>query len=551
MYNSLKNLKLREILNLSLVILILLIVLNYMVGFNSKTYIDEILTVFYVACMFSLKSLLLERLVLPIERIYQSSETIIEGDAITNYIDEGKQELGKINENLYKIADNFQKIKSFAYSLEKNEDIEHFNYDDAIDNPIIQSLLEAQKQTLIIKKQEKKRNWVTNGLANFVEILGSDEKDFSVTADKFINKLVKYVKANQGGLFILNDDNNTLELIACYAYDKKKYTRKIVASDEGMIGQAFQESATIYLEKIPDNYITIKSGLGTADPNYLLLVPLKNEKKSQGVIELAMFQPLEEYQIEFIEKLAETLATTIVSGKINSQTKKLLQESQKQSTALRNQEEELVKNVEELQAVQELTLKKQHLAEKEKKELDEKLKEALLKYRDAHSEVSKLNQIQVWFNQLLTNSLEAKIILDTNQQIVLFNDFSSKHFWGQISNPIQRGEIGKILHHYIRQFVAIGVQKALLGEYNSNHFSFVGDNNIHNNRQDIYFEYHFIPLKEENQIIGVLVIVKDITEIENQKLEQQSLRESLVAKDKIIEEYENEMTRLKEIYKLK
>ncbi|TAH30137.1 MAG: hypothetical protein EAZ06_04185 [Cytophagales bacterium] len=551
MYNSLKNLKLREILNLSLVILILLIVLNYMVGFNSKTYIDEILTVFYVACMFLLKSLLLERLVLPIERIYQSSETIIEGDAITNYIDEGKQELGKINENLYKIADNFQKIKSFAYSLEKNEDIEHFNYDDAIDNPIIQSLLEAQKQTLIIKKQEKKRNWVTNGLANFVEILGSDEKDFSVTADKFINKLVKYVKANQGGLFILNDDNNTLELIACYAYDKKKYTRKIVASDEGMIGQAFQESATIYLEKIPDNYITIKSGLGTADPNYLLLVPLKNEKKSQGVIELAMFQPLEEYQIEFIEKLAETLATTIVSGKINSQTKKLLQESQKQSTALRNQEEELVKNVEELQAVQELTLKKQHLAEKEKKELDEKLKEALLKYRDAHSEVSKLNQIQVWFNQLLTNSLEAKIILDTNQQIVLFNDFSSKHFWGQISNPIQRGEIGKILHHYIRQFVAIGVQKALLGEYNSNHFSFVGDNNIHNNRQDIYFEYHFIPLKEENQIIGVLVIVKDITEIENQKLEQQSLRESLVAKDKIIEEYENEMTRLKEIYKLK
>ncbi|TAE48725.1 MAG: hypothetical protein EAY69_04550 [Cytophagales bacterium] len=551
MYNSLKNLKLREILNLSLVILILLIVLNYMVGFNSKTYIDEILTVFYVACMFLLKSLLLERLVLPIERIYQSSETIIEGDAITNYIDEGKQELGKINENLYKIADNFQKIKSFAYSLEKNEDIEHFNYDDAIDNPIIQSLLEAQKQTLIIKKQEKKRNWVTNGLANFVEILGSDEKDFSVTADKFINKLVKYVKANQGGLFILNDDNNTLELIACYAYDKKKYTRKIVASDEGMIGQAFQESATIYLEKIPDNYITIKSGLGTADPNYLLLVPLKNEKKSQGVIELAMFQPLEEYQIEFIEKLAETLATTIVSGKINSQTKKLLQESQKQSTALRNQEEELVKNVEELQAVQELTLRKQHLAEKEKKELDEKLKEALLKYRDAHSEVSKLNQIQVWFNQLLTNSLEAKIILDTNQQIVLFNDFSSKHFWGQISNPIQRGEIGKILHHYIRQFVAIGVQKALLGEYNSNHFSFVGDNNIHNNRQDIYFEYHFIPLKEENQIIGVLVIVKDITEIENQKVEQQSLRQSLAAKDKVIEEYENEMTRLKEIYKLK
>lgn len=551
MYNSLKNLKLREILNLSLVILILLIVLNYMVSFNSNTYLDEILTVFYVACMFLLKSLLLERLVLPIERIYQTSETIIEGDTITNYVDEGKRELGKINENLYKIADNFQKIKSFAYSLEKNEDIEHFNYNDAADNPIIQSLLEAQKQTLIIKKQEKKRNWVTNGLANFVEILGSDEKDFSITADKFINKLVKYVKANQGGLFILNDDNNTLELISCYAYDKKKYTRKIVACDEGMIGQAFQESETIYLEKIPDNYITIKSGLGTADPNYLLLVPLKNEKKSQGVIELAMFQPLEEYQIEFIEKLAETLATTIVSGKINSQTKKLLQESQKQSKALRNQEEELVKNVEELQAVQELTLRKQRLSEKEKKELDEQLKEALLKYRDTHLEVSKLNQIQVWFNQLLANSLEAKIILDTNQQIVLFSGFSSKHFWGQISNPVQRVEIGKILHHYIRQFIAIGIQKALLGEYNSNHFSFVGDNNIHNNRQDIYFEYHFIPLKEENKIIGVLIMIKDITEIENQKLEQQSLRQSLAAKDKVIEEYKNEMTRLKEIYKLK
>ncbi|TAE67425.1 MAG: hypothetical protein EAZ85_15120 [Bacteroidetes bacterium] len=553
MYDLLKNLKLREILNLSITILLMLIALNYIIGFNPKTYIDEIMSILYVGIMFWLQNVLYHRIIAPMERMIDVSRAIIDGNegSLYYYRDEGNNELGELNKDLYKIAQSFQKIRNFAQKLENDEEVDYLTYSEK-DNEIIKSLVKAQKQAQNIKQQEIRRSWVSNGLADFVEVLSSDSQDFSVTSDVLIEKLVKYIKANQGGIFILNEnsENNkkdTLELMACYAYDKKKYVRKILSTEEGLIGQAFQESQTIYIDNIPEDYIAIKSGLGTATPNYLLLVPLKNEKKSQGVIELAMFSPLENYQIEFIEKIAETLATTIVSAKINSQTKKLLDESQKQRKVLQAQETELVETVEKLQATQEQVAHKQKIAEKQKKELENELKSMHQKYDKINRDVFNLQQSELWLDNLLSNSLDLQIILNKTQNIILFNQYSINNFWGQVTNPVKYLVIGKILGTQIRQFFAIGIEKALSNQTN------VYETLLKNaeNEENKYFIFHFIPLKQENQVIGVLINGKDITEKEQQKLENKSILQKLETIEEESKTYKTELDRLKQIYKLK
>jgi septal ring factor EnvC (AmiA/AmiB activator) len=77
------------------------------------------------------------------------------------------------------------------------------------------------------------------------------------------------------------------------------------------------------------------------------------EGNVEGIIELASFHVLEEHEIEFVEKLAESLAAFVSSNRINMKTKILLEKFQQQSEELRAQEEEMRQNMEEMQATQE------------------------------------------------------------------------------------------------------------------------------------------------------------------------------------------------------
>ncbi len=214
------------------------------------------------------------------------------------------------------------------------------------------------------RKQEQQQNWVTQGLAKFADILRQDNDDINELSYNIISNLVNYVDAKQGGVFIINDNDEKdkhFELTACYAYSRKKFLEKRIEWEEGLVGACALEQETIFLTDIPDEHVTITSGLGEAKPGCLVMVPLKVNDEVHGVIELASLKVFEKFEIDFLEKLAESIASVISSVKINLQTARLLKESQEQAKILESQEDEMRRNMEEVSYAKEEAAKQGEL----------------------------------------------------------------------------------------------------------------------------------------------------------------------------------------------
>lgn len=260
----------------------------------------------------------------------------------------------EINNNLRYATEFVREIGKGNFEA-RLEGITDENFDLNKDN-LAGELVNMKVKMRASAEEEKKRVWATQGLANFSDLLRTSSHDLAKLSEGVIMFIVKYLGANQGGIFILNNEQESdkfLELKASYAFERKKYLTKRIQPGEGLVGQAFLEKETIHLRKIPANYISITSGLGGANPHTLILVPLKIEENVLGVMEIASFKNFQDHEIEFCERIGETIASTISSTQINEQTRNLLEQSQQQSEEMKAQEEEMRQNMEELQATQE------------------------------------------------------------------------------------------------------------------------------------------------------------------------------------------------------
>jgi methyl-accepting chemotaxis protein len=341
-------------------------------------------SVILIILAFSVSFITIKSLVGPINYIKKILISMGKGVLPKEKIKEGNDEIGEIASALNSLVKGLKEISNFSIEIGKgnfNSTFTPLSDKDILGNSLIKmreelrnAVIEEEKR----KNEDAQRNWTTQGIAKFSEILRQNNNNLNELSYNIISNLVNYLEANQGGLFIVNDsdkDKIAIELTACYAYNRQKFLQKIILPGEGLVGRCYQERNTNYLTDIPKDYIKITSGMGDDNPSSLLIAPLLYNDQVFGVIEIASFKKIEPYQIEFVEKIASSIASTISSVKINIQTNSLLEQSRRQAEEMASQEEEMRQNMEELRATQEESARKESELLKEVKTLKKKIKE--------------------------------------------------------------------------------------------------------------------------------------------------------------------------------
>jgi len=314
--------------------------------------------------MFALVYLIAKNLTTPIKNTTDALKHLAIGDTEGVNIQNIKtnDELEEMSTSLNQVVEGIRKSETFALNIGKGNfesEFQSLSDKDRLGEALINmrdSLVESQKNETQRKKEEELRNWTTGGIAKFGEILRKNQDNMKTLGYDIMSNLIDYLKVNQGALFVINDDDENdiyFTMVTAIAYGRDKYVHKDIREGDGLVGRCIYERKTIYLTEIPDDYIKITSGLGTANPKCILIVPCIINNEIYGVIEIASFTELKQYEIEFVEKLGESIASTLASVKVTEKTAKLLSDSQVKSDELTSQEEELRQNLEEMQATQE------------------------------------------------------------------------------------------------------------------------------------------------------------------------------------------------------
>ena len=128
-----------------------------------------------------------------------------------------------------------------------------------------------------------------------------------------LNYIANKLDAGQGAVYLVSQEENkrVLELKIGYALNMGESQTIKFEFGEGLIGQAASSGKNLYIDEVPEGYVKVISGLGSASPRYLLIVTLKKDGEVKGVIELATFGALKEATRTQVDEMAQVLATKI------------------------------------------------------------------------------------------------------------------------------------------------------------------------------------------------------------------------------------------------
>jgi hypothetical protein len=169
---------------------------------------------------------------------------------------------------------------------------------------------------------------------NVKEILDSVKqiKDEKKRYEKILSKLCMKIEASQGIFYTVKKEKNKryIDMLTSFAFNVPDSETLTYEFGEGLAGQVAKEGKKINVDNIPEGYINILSGLGSASPNHLLIYPVKDGEKVVAIAEIASFKEITVSDEKLISEVLRIKDVKSAAGKPTSSSSKKMKKEMKE-----------------------------------------------------------------------------------------------------------------------------------------------------------------------------------------------------------------------------
>ncbi len=211
-------------------------------------------------------------------------------------------------------------------------------------NQMTQRLREVTEET-------RRSDWIKTGQTELNECMRG-EQDPYLLMQNVLNFLAEYIEVPVA-VFYLAQSDDTLRLARTYAFWQRNHNYNVFKIGEGLVGQAALERKSILFKHLPPEHIPLSlvSGVGESKPSCIFVLPLLLEDKLLGVIEFGSLKEFSDTSRELLERVAENIAIALHTALSRLEMHALLEESQKLTQELQNQQDEISEREERIRTI--------------------------------------------------------------------------------------------------------------------------------------------------------------------------------------------------------
>jgi HAMP domain-containing protein/CheY-like chemotaxis protein/signal transduction histidine kinase len=200
-------------------------------------------------------------------------------------------------------------------------------------------------------ESNREQDWLKTNLAKFSGMM-QGQRDLITLGRMLLSELAPLVDAHQGLMYVVDahepDRPPRLRQLVGYADAGNSNSGHSLDFGEGLVGQCAAQAQIILIKDVSSGVGQIRSGLISAAPRNVIVLPVLFENQVKAVIELASLSEFTTSQRSFLEQLSGSIGIVLNTIEASMRTERLLSQSQQLAGELQSQQKELQQTNEDI-----------------------------------------------------------------------------------------------------------------------------------------------------------------------------------------------------------